>query len=1192
MPVRGDNSLFFATGLDNSALRSGSLDAQQIISGLASKISKINPFAALAVGAVAAFSVIAKSAFNLARSFEQAMKEVQTISKAAQDDFKGVSSDIFNLSNVTPEDPVRLARAYYQIVSAGNDGAEALKLLEISAKAAIAGVTDTETAADGITTVMNAFGVAMEDAQQVADSMFKTVELGKTTFSELAKNISQAAPLAAASGVSFNEVLAAVASLTKQGVPTAQAMTQIRSALEATNEVLGDGWSNAFTLQEAFQELFDTAGGSQKELKELTGRAEAMSAILAVAGKNADGAADDLQKLSNSTGSASAAFTRMSTSNVNQWQLLRNRIKGATEDLGNFALEVSSGIARSLNFLLKNFNAVSQSMEKQRINLLALQLELNEANTSEERRIEIFDLLRERYPEILGNINQETTSMDELNEAIDRVNKSLIDKITLQLKEEEITKEAEDAGNVQLSLLEAETKLRSDIVSLAQRAGVELDKNVDITENALKVSRALLEQEKEQGFRGGIGGTALVFDSDKLRGQVTQIKNYREELKELQTSVTDLTRQRNEIKITLGLDNEEEVKSVLEKEISEQFEIIANAKKRAELAPFLKSENEKIRLAAEDRIKHLKSLYTPKLPEDGNFKEFLDSQLKEYEAYEAVRNQIGVEAANEQFKSLLKEGRDYGEFLENQLKKTEDFARKRAIALSAEEFGAVLNREKIDKLIIDPKPINLEINIDTKSLNNLERELADLREDFGKAQTKSDQRQIAARIKEKEKEVEQTRDLINTEKELYDQLYSDITQLTVKEVFNRIRAKKKELERLLKMEGDYIKEVKQLQDEILEAEEEISFRIDGIAGKITEIFGTLSNLFSEFGANDLAELTSQLSGVVSGAANLAKGIATNNPLDIINGVTGIIDSVITVEIVSDTAKFEAVVDRLRKAVDDLDYAISQSIGDERIANREEAIEQLRQLEFQARKAEQAEARARKEVKVLGITVGRKGAGSGTDPRKLEELADQAVEARRRVKELNDEINEIFTGTTSQNIADSILDGLLEGKRGAEEFADDFGRLIENALGQSLKTKFLERVTADFFENFADAVESDGGLSKSEFDDLREAYNAIINQSSEEIDALNQILQSAGIAATESQAEQPQGLRGEISTITEDTATVLAGTLSSIRADVSTGVQIARQSASYLALISDNSFEMVDEMKSANDRLRKIEEALS
>ena len=128
-------------------------------------------------------------------------------------------------------------------------------MLEIAAKAAVGGVTDTRTAADGLTSIMNAYKIEVGQAANVSDKMFTAVKLGKTNFAEISASISQVAPLAASFGVSIDDVLAALATLTKSGTPTAQAMTQIRSAIQGTAEGVGDTAFEGSTLQDTLQSL-------------------------------------------------------------------------------------------------------------------------------------------------------------------------------------------------------------------------------------------------------------------------------------------------------------------------------------------------------------------------------------------------------------------------------------------------------------------------------------------------------------------------------------------------------------------------------------------------------------------------------------------------------------------------------------------------------------------------------------------------------------------------------------------------------------------------------------------------------------------------------------------------------------------------------------------------------------------------
>ena len=111
----GDNALHFATFIDNSGLRKGAFQAQGIIQGLTSNISKMDVFAGLSVGAVLAFTKISTSAFNTAKDLETAMKEVQTISQATQEDFEGMKEAIIAVGLEVPQTSEELTKAFYQI---------------------------------------------------------------------------------------------------------------------------------------------------------------------------------------------------------------------------------------------------------------------------------------------------------------------------------------------------------------------------------------------------------------------------------------------------------------------------------------------------------------------------------------------------------------------------------------------------------------------------------------------------------------------------------------------------------------------------------------------------------------------------------------------------------------------------------------------------------------------------------------------------------------------------------------------------------------------------------------------------------------------------------------------------------------------------------------------------------------------
>lgn len=357
--------LYWSTGLNTSGLKKGASKAQGIIGGMGKGMAGAMGAATLGVAAVGAAAVkIGKDAFEFSNSFGSAMLEVKTISAAAQQDFDGLSDKILELSTLPiKDDAVGLSQAMYQIVSAGHDGADGLKVLEVAAKAATGGVTDTMTAADGLTTVMNAWGKGAADVEQISDLMFTTVKLGKTTMGELSSSISQVAPLASSMGVSMEEVFAATASITKQGVPTAQAMTQIRSALTSLNDVLGDGWSKTMTFQEALGKVREMSGGSQVELKNMMGRMEGVNAVLALTGDKAAGTADDLAAMGDSAGAAADAFAIMSESTDVKLQQASNNWKKAIKGIGDQLVLATDGLADFFNTAMTGTDALGDNFE-------------------------------------------------------------------------------------------------------------------------------------------------------------------------------------------------------------------------------------------------------------------------------------------------------------------------------------------------------------------------------------------------------------------------------------------------------------------------------------------------------------------------------------------------------------------------------------------------------------------------------------------------------------------------------------------------------------------------------------------------------------------------------------------------------------------------------------------------------------
>ena len=349
-----EGALYVATGFDNSGFYEGKREAMGIIKTLASEITSFDIFSGIGISAATAFAQAAKSSYDFEKEFRKNMLEVATISTQVTDDMTGFMNQVMSITQEIPIKAPEAAKALYSIVSAGHDGADGMKILEVSAKAAVGGLTETETAADAVTTILNAYKMSAEEAGTVSDQLFTTVRLGKTTFGELGASIAQVAPIAAAYGISIDQVLGAVASLTKQGTPTAQAMTQIRAAIQGTAGELGDAAFQGRTFQEALQLINEKAGGSASKMKEMLGTDEGLAATLALTGKNARSAASDLGELQNSLGATEAAFEKMKDASDNQLTLLANNVQVYLRPLGEKILKEVSDIAKAFNEAFEN----------------------------------------------------------------------------------------------------------------------------------------------------------------------------------------------------------------------------------------------------------------------------------------------------------------------------------------------------------------------------------------------------------------------------------------------------------------------------------------------------------------------------------------------------------------------------------------------------------------------------------------------------------------------------------------------------------------------------------------------------------------------------------------------------------------------------------------------------------------------
>jgi TP901 family phage tail tape measure protein len=327
--------------------------AKGLRTGFASLSQALGPLG-LAGGMIGGVMAV-KQMIGTMVNFESAMAEVSTLVDTSTTDMGHLSDEILKLSTTVPRSAIDLSKGLYQTISAGvTDAADSMELLAIASKAAVGGITDTNTSVDAITTVMNSYGLSVRDANAISDMFFTTIKEGKTTFPELAAGIGTVASSAALAGVSFDELGAAIATITKGGIDTMTTTTALnRLFMTMTNPTeqvikatknLGVEFSAAALRSKGFaqfmKELTVALEKDQDAVFSLGLDVRAFRALAILGGTGAEEFATQIDNMAVKAGAADMAFGRMADTVKNKWNVAVNKFNKTIIETGSVGLPI------------------------------------------------------------------------------------------------------------------------------------------------------------------------------------------------------------------------------------------------------------------------------------------------------------------------------------------------------------------------------------------------------------------------------------------------------------------------------------------------------------------------------------------------------------------------------------------------------------------------------------------------------------------------------------------------------------------------------------------------------------------------------------------------------------------------------------------------------------------------------------
>lgn len=316
---------------------------------------------ALASGAAVGAAALAVDQFG---KWELTVARLGNVVGAGIDPVKEFGAQIQRIALETGTDPILAAQAAYMAFSGGveqtKEGLQAF--LPVALRAAKAGFAEPAVAVDAMTSALNTFKDTGITAAEVADKLFVTEALGKTDFGKIASEIGNIAGFAKEMGLSLDETLAPMAALTKTGLSTGSAFTQLSALIAGVvkptekakkqfkrlNKEFGlefgaDAITKMGGIKNVLLKIQAAAKGPKGKdvITAMFGRKEAIKGVLALTGSQLEDLDKTLSALQNSAGTADRNF-------ANVQQRTGFRIAQMKTGFKTLITELGGGIAEGL----------------------------------------------------------------------------------------------------------------------------------------------------------------------------------------------------------------------------------------------------------------------------------------------------------------------------------------------------------------------------------------------------------------------------------------------------------------------------------------------------------------------------------------------------------------------------------------------------------------------------------------------------------------------------------------------------------------------------------------------------------------------------------------------------------------------------------------------------------------------------
>jgi TP901 family phage tail tape measure protein len=493
-----------------------------------------------------------------AGEFQRAVAEVQTISQAANMTHRQWADGLQRVSDNWRLDLLEQTEAAYQAIS--NQvvhGAEAFEFLESANKFAAAAIVETNEAVRLVSAVLNAYRLDISKTDEVFAAFFKTIELGRLRGADLTE-IGRIMLPGKQIGVEYQEIAAAMATLTRQGVNAKEAMTFLRGIFqqmirpsEKMKEFFQEiGVSSADAAIKTYgfagflRQLEDRFKGSSEELGELFRRVRALTGIFGLSGSALNDFERDLEEVTNASKSYNRAVEIITRTSSQKLDVALSKIRNHMVRLGDSFLDTASAATGGFDHLVtvvKGFVEIVKGAAIPVIVLLTTKL-LMLAKTAlltpfgaimaamvgigiaiqhlATRTSREFERMAEAGRKSADAVREHQQRIIEQEQAIQKEYDRIYNERTRSISRY-LAEQAKEAGLTMRALVKSSEEASKGILDVAEAASKSIEAQIKVTEESIKdLEKSIEDTLKTIGERDkSLESTLFEWELEKKKGQ-------------------------------------------------------------------------------------------------------------------------------------------------------------------------------------------------------------------------------------------------------------------------------------------------------------------------------------------------------------------------------------------------------------------------------------------------------------------------------------------------------------------------------------------------------------------------------------------------------------------------------------------------------------------------------------------------